>query len=792
MFPRRFFCGLIAAAALTACGPPSTEELLAEAQTALAEREPRTAEIHLKNLLEREPDHVVARTLLGELLVNTGDAAGAEFNLERALELGADPATVELPLLRALLSQGKFPAVLERIAAGTAVLSGADEIMRRNIKGAAHRALGEFEAAETTYRAALALDPQAVTTRIELASLYVDSGRYAEARPIAAEVLAAQSDYLPAVLLLGRIDSVEGRVVDAERWFEQGAQLARTTGASTDYIAAIQQLIEVQLTQGKVDEASGNVDTLLAFDSVGPAARYLKARIEVEQGNLDVAEQGLERVVADAPEFWPAYALLGRINAAQNQLGQAAMYLRTAFNNNPSDAGVRLMLAEMYLRQNNLEGARELFKGSEGLTVPEGIVMALAGRSSLQAGQPSLAAEFFERSEQSPPANLRELLELSSIYVTAGELDRAVRVLESSSFDLPESEQLISYVLTLVQLRRGDVTAAAATAARLAEQREPSAWLSTLRGSIAALAKDFPGARAFFGEALTLERDHVPALLGLARVALAEDNAGEAAEHLHRVLEVEPQHVNAILGLAELAIARGDFTEGSSWLASTPESPQRFRVQGDLEFERQDYAAAAAAYRRGFALAPSADLAIRIYDSARRAGEQDPLATLSAYATDFPRDPRANSALGSIALENGDHDGAIARYEAVLAVDPRNAPALNNLAWILSERGDERALEFATRAREVSPSDPSIADTLGWLHIRRGEAAAGLPLLEEAVRANPDHPEIRYHWAVALAETGNGARAGAVLEDLLGVNAEFPSRAAAEERLSQLRASRPR
>jgi tetratricopeptide (TPR) repeat protein len=109
------------------------------------------------------------------------------------------------------------------------------------------------------------------------------------------------------------------------------------------------------------------------------------------------------------------------------------------------------------------------------------------------------------------------------------------------------------------------------------------------------------------------------------------------------------------------------------------------------------------------------------------------------------------------------------------------------LAWIYSERGDARAIEFATRAYEAKPDDPSIADTLGWLHVRGGDAAAGLPMLQQAIRGYPNHPEIRYHLAVALADSGDRRQALDMLEALLMGNEEFANRADALDLVAKLR-----
>jgi tetratricopeptide (TPR) repeat protein len=74
-------------------------------------------------------------------------------------------------------------------------------------------------------------------------------------------------------------------------------------------------------------------------------------------------------------------------------------------------------------------------------------------------------------------------------------------------------------------------------------------------------------------------------------------------------------------------------------------------------------------------------------------------------------------------------------YERVLAVNPRFAPAANNLAYLLIENsGDkERALQLAHTAKEVAPEDPNISDTLGWI-LHQRQRLQGVPPAEVAQR----------------------------------------------------------
>jgi tetratricopeptide (TPR) repeat protein len=256
------------------------------------------------------------------------------------------------------------------------------------------------------------------------------------------------------------------------------------------------------------------------------------------------------------------------------------------------------------------------------------------------------------------------------------------------------------------------------------------------------------------------------------------------------VLSIDPSQVDAIFGLVQLAIGRSDFAEAQTWLSSAPESAARFQLEGELRTAERRFAEAAQAFARAYELAPTSSSAVRASVAAQRAGQPQPEAPLLSWLERSPRDQQVNFALGSFELDRGDYDAAIQRFDLVLTVNPRHAAALNNLAWIYGERGDERALPLALRAREALPRDASIADTLGWLYVRRGEPATGLPFLEEAIRSSPGDSEIRYHWAVALADTGDRVRAERALSALVSGNIDFPSRAQARELLEVLRSGR--
>ena len=81
---RRAVAAAILAFSLAACAD-SPESLLVKAKESLAKKETKEAEIHLKNLLQKQ-DIAEARYLLGKVYLDAGDSRSAEKELQRALD----------------------------------------------------------------------------------------------------------------------------------------------------------------------------------------------------------------------------------------------------------------------------------------------------------------------------------------------------------------------------------------------------------------------------------------------------------------------------------------------------------------------------------------------------------------------------------------------------------------------------------------------------------------------------------------------------------------------------------
>jgi len=124
----------------------------------------------------------------------------------------------------------------------------------------------------------------------------------------------------------------------------------------------------------------------------------------------------------------------------------------------------------------------------------------------------------------------------------------------------------------------------------------------------------------------------------------------------------------------------------------------------------------------------------------------------------------------------------------VLALDANSAAALNNLAYLCSERFQEldRARDLAQRAHDLLPQEPRPADTLGWILYRRHEYAKAVSLLQDSAGKLAADAEIQFHLGMAQYRLGAEEPARRALRQALQAPAGFPGVEEARLRLSIL------
>ncbi|MDS5562623.1 hypothetical protein RLF19_01255, partial [Streptococcus pneumoniae] len=78
---------------------------------------------------------------------------------------------------------------------------------------------------------------------------------------------------------------------------------------------------------------------------------------------------------------------------------------------------------------------------------------------------------------------------------------------------------------------------------------------------------------------------------------------------------------------------------------------------------------------------------------------------------------------------------------AIIAREPENAMALNALGYTLADRTTRyaEAWTLIEKAHQLTPDDPAVLDSLGWVNYRLGNLDAAETYLRQAFANFPDH-----------------------------------------------------
>lgn len=101
----------------------------------------------------------------------------------------------------------------------------------------------------------------------------------------------------------------------------------------------------------------------------------------------------------------------------------------------------------------------------------------------------------------------------------------------------------------------------------------------------------------------------------------------------------------------------------------------------------------------------------------------------------------------------------------LIQIKPDNAHAYNALGFSFAERGIrlEEALTLIEKAVALSPDDPFIVDSLGWVYFRLGQAERAAEILRKALALRPD-AEISAHLGEVLWTQGKRDEARKIWE----------------------------
>jgi Flp pilus assembly protein TadD len=205
--------------------------------------------------------------------------------------------------------------------------------------------------------------------------------------------------------------------------------------------------------------------------------------------------------------------------------------------------------------------------------------------------------------------------------------------------------------------------------------------------------------------------------------------------------------------------------------AAEPDRPDLKIAVGNLYVRANRYDDAVKKYQEVLQKDPkAADVLFKLAETYRRKGDlNQAIDTFRKASQAAPNDAAPLLQLGLLMDGTGRRDQAKPIYEQILRIQQDHPIALNNLAFIKAEEGADldSALSMAQRAFQSQPQSPDIADTLGWVYIRKNLSGEAIRVFTDLVKKYPANPIYRYHFGMALMQRGDRPAAKRELEAAL-------------------------
>ncbi|MBV9302119.1 MAG: tetratricopeptide repeat protein [Acidobacteriaceae bacterium] len=735
---------------ITAC-TQSSQEVLANGNRYHEQKKYKEASILYRKAIAKDKKNAEAYYREGLNLVDDGNPFEAAKFLRRAIDLKPDNTDAEAKLSEIdLLVYSSNPKKY-----GT-FLTDARDLTAKLLE---HKP-GSFEGVRL--QALICLADKNTDQALE---------RFAEAnriKPHARELVGWYAETLVAA----------NRPAEAEALMRDMSAHDRTWGPAYDFLF-------LQYKKGNQPEKAEAVlrDRVAADPSNAVAVSNLASYLS-QTDRFAEAEALMRHVASDSKTFPNGHEMLGDFYLRARKFDAALAEYQAGEKQDPKDAlhydqRIVATYAMMGRHDDAIRLARTLADRNERDTTTNQMYASLLLESGLRTdAAKSLAA--LEKLVLKNPADATLHFDLARAYFTLKQNDKslaealeairekpdliAARILAARIYedrgDHPKSMEQTNVVLAsepanpdarllraraLIGLNEGDH---AASELESLIQQYPSMNDARFRLANVYLSQgQFAKASAQFEQMWTSNPPDNRGFVGLQNVKLAQGKGEEAVRGLQELVQKNPKVLGYRYQLANM--------EASAGIQSLKSSATR---------GNQLLRDAAENYKQIVTATSSAgDVWLRLGVVQRELGQYD--SALASFEQAGVANPSSTEAFLNRAMlldALGRKKEAMETYTKVLGIDPENALALNNIAFLSAEAGVnlDQALTFAERAKKKYPNNPDISDTLGFIYLQKNLNPEAVRIFRQVVQEHPANASFHLHLAMALLKEGDkqGAR----------------------------------
>lgn len=735
---------------IASCSTPDKDkvEYYQSALEYVQKNEPKAAILQLRNALQIDAKYGKAHYQLGLLYLEGKQPRKAFQSLLRAADLEPDNLDASLRVAQFNMFNRKTEEGRQRI----------EHILER----------------EPTHLAALTL----------LANLELVEGKYAAS-------LEALEKIGPVVDTSDELQNVRGRIfASQEQWVQAEEAFQKAIDLGKENLSNYRTLLLLYQKRQEKDKAKALLDKMVAQFPGNPLVHQLLANFYRSIDDKELLLKELLEIIEIAPNN-PRFRLqLAEFYRENNQENEAETALSEARLIDAENADIAAALTTLYFDQKRYGEAKSLLDELEKTHPGHGGVKLIKARFLLNDGKIRDGITLLQGLNKDFPEWGEPYFFLGLAHYDLGEVDLAQNAVAMAIQKYGRSAKYHTLMAQIFQTQGAfeDAQKEAVIALRLNPKNiRPAIILSRALIDL----KRYEHAITLLNNMNSQVAGNVEVLGNLAKAYLGKKEYEEAEKYLIRLLESDPGNTQAVLLLLDVKF-KNKLVDGEKFveqqIALAQENERLYLVLAQILIKQEKYAEAFVVYKTLQELQPHGlEAYMAEANLLRKLNKNDE--ALAKYTLVLDKQPGVLSAhmgIADVFQLKGNNEKAMEHYRKVLKVKEDYSPAANNLAWLIASEPDGdlgEALMLAMRAKQTSPDSPVIADTLGWVHLKRQSYSLARTQFELALEKLPANPTMAYHLALALRGNNQPQEADEILKRLIEENVDFPEREDAEKLL---------
>jgi len=542
---------------------------------------------------------------------------------------------------------------------------------------------------------------------------------------------------------------------------------------------------QVFMVKGEFERAQQLFARAATLDPNDPAKRTSVAISQLMLGKTDVALNSLQ-AIASADEGVVADMALINAHMQRRDVDKALAAIDAMQKKRASDPLPLQLRGRALLLRNDLAGARTAFTQAQTLNPDYFAAIAALAAVDMVENKPADALKRMDEALQRNPKNFQALLVQAEVLGRSGGAADDVTKKIQQAVDAAPGEKMPRLMLVEQFLRLNDAKSALSAAQSAVAAQPDVPEIVDALGRAQTAAGEYNQAMSTFGKLDGLLPNSPLPSLRRSMVNVASGDKPQAMQNLRKALEVQPDLLEAQRSLASLSLETQQPDQALAISRTVqqqrPKEGVGYILEGDVHAAGKNWDRAVAAYRTGLKAAPGPELAIKLHTALTLGGKTTEADRFAAdWLRDNPKDAALPLYLGDRAIATNKLPDALRLYDRVIALQPRNAVALNNLAWVAGQLGRADAVALAERANEAAPNQPAFMDTLAMLLSAKGDHARALELQKKALALQPDTPLFKLNLAKIHIKAGDKGAARTLLTELSALGDKFGGQAEVEK-----------